>query len=518
MNNQTLLPCTSTLHNDKAQSNKTLAALLSTLLCSTFFSFNCLAVNYSAGSSVENSFLNQPLNVVISARHGDWILAIDNQLLSPLEAKISPYEKSFARKVSTLLANNQYPEIATLFDARAIENDSEALLLLRGQVLLLLKRSDEAEKAFILALDKMPDLIKAHQGLSLLYMQQHDYKSAQLHLIRSIELGQADEQIYAQLAFIHVKNHQPWSAIAAYRQALMLSPGESQYQQGLLFALIAAGDLSQASALLDELINKQPDNPQLWLQRGQIALKKSDNVQALVSIEIALKLNPKDTSNQLLAAQLHLTQGSSERAVFLVEESVEQYSKQYLQQVNNNSNTADMLKTQPKIANVMLQTLAWLVAEQQWGIASDFISTLERGLSTKVENDIAALFFNKAQAAQFSVYTAQLSLQDGNVKKAMASLNNALEVDPTLGDALLSLANLYKQQQQFTQARLMYVRAEALPEYQLSAWLGLAQIEIDSTNYKSALVLLKKALRSQPSRQDLIVNIRALEKLIHHEG
>jgi tetratricopeptide (TPR) repeat protein len=518
MNNQTFSQCIFTLHSYKNQSHKKLTAIFSSLLCCTFFSFNSLAVNHVDGGALVNSISNQSLNVIVSVKKRDWILAIDNQLLSPLEAKVTPYEKPFVRKVSPLLANNQYQEIATLFKDRDIENDSEALLLLRGQVFLLLKKNVEAEKAFKLALDKMPDLIKAHQGLSLLYMQQQDYKNAQLHLIRSIELGQADEQIYAQLAYIHVKNHQPWSAIAAYRQALMLSPENNQYQQGLLFALISSGDLSQASILLDELINKQPDNPQLWLHRGQIALQKSDNVQALVSIEVALKLNPKDTKNQLLAAQLHLTQGSSERAVALVEEAVQQYRKQYLQQGSNPENTAERLKSQQEIAKVMLQTLSWLVAEQQWDIASNFISTLERDLSTKAENDIAALFFNKAQAAQFSVYTAQLSLQDGNVKKAMASLNNALEVDPTLGDALLSLANLYKQQQQFTQARLMYVRAEALPEYQLSAWLGLAQIEIDSNNYKAALILLKKALRSQPSRQDLMVNIRALEKLIHHES
>ena len=64
----------------------------------------------------------------------------------------------------------------------------------------------------------------------------------------------------------------------------------------------------------------------------------------------------------------------------------------------------------------------------------------------------------------------------------------------------------------------MYVRAQALPEYQLSAWLGLAQIEIENKNYKEALSQLKKALNANPQRQDLLSNIRALEGLIQREG
>jgi tetratricopeptide (TPR) repeat protein len=505
---------------------KKLAPLFTTLWCFTAFSFNTLALSSSTENTVKNSVLEQsmqqPLNVTLAVKDTHWALAIDNQLLSPLEAELSPYEKGFSRQVNPLLAGKQYQKVADLFNDRLIENDSAALLLLRGQIFLLLKKDVEAERAFTTALQKMSDLVKAHQGLSLLYMQQQHYKKAQRHLIRTIELGHADEQIYGQLAFIHVKSHQPWSAIAAYRQALMLAPEQRQYQQGLLFSLISAGDFSQAIILLDELINKQPDNAQLWLQRGQIALQKFDNVQALVSIEIALKLSPKDTSNQLLAAQLHLVQGSSERAVSLVEQAVKQYSAKYsaqpLQQVTESSMSSGSVKSQQEIAKVMLQTLAWLVDKQQWSLASEFVETSKKLLGVNSKNDMTYSFLTQDQAALFSVYTAQLSLEKGNVKQAMASLKNALKVNPTLGDALLSLANLYKKQQQFTQARLMYVRAQALPDYQFTAWLGLAQIEIDTNNYKTALVLLKKALRTQPSRQDLAVNIRALEKLVRHES
>ena len=458
--------------------------------------------------------MSEKLQVTFSLKETHWTLAINNELLSPFEAEIASHEKGFARQLQPLLSSNKYEQIAALFKDRIIEKDSVALQLLRAQVLLVLKKLPDAEIAFNNALQKMPDLVKAHQGLSLLYMQKKQYNKAQPHLIRSIELGHADDQIYAQLAFIHVQNHQPWSAIAAYRQALMLAPAQGQYQQGLLYALIAAGDLSQASILLNELINKTPTDAQLWLQRGQIALQQSDNKQALASIEIALKLQPNDTSNQLLAAQLHLTQGSSERAVYLVTQGLQHVQKSTIKALNQQNS-----QKKQAVANVTLQTLAWLITQQQWSLASQLIDKTKKSLNNTLKSSNAnSVLFTQEQQAQFSVYAAQLSIEKGNTEQAISNLKQALDVNPTLGDALISLASLFKQKQQLTQARLMYVRAQALPEYKLSAWLGLAQIEIDDQNYKAALTLLKKAFNVKPSRQDLVTNIHALEKLVRHES
>ncbi|MGS0497944.1 tetratricopeptide repeat protein [Pseudoalteromonas mariniglutinosa] len=433
-----------------------------------------------------------PLSVKLQPSDPHWQLLINNNLLSPTDIKIEPNERSFAQQVKPLLEQGNYQSVANLFKQRELNNDSPALQLLRGQVLLTLKQFKEAELALKASLSTIPDLVKAHQGLSLLYMQQGSYKQAQPHLTRCIELGQADAQVYAQLAYIHVQAEQPWSAIAAYRQALMLEPQQTQYQQGLLFSLISAGDLSQAQVLLKELLNASPENSELWLQRAQIALQQNNNKQALASIEVALKLAPTNANNQLLSAQLHLTQGSYSRSVDLLNKALANTESAHLDEA-----TA-----------VSMQTLNWLIAQQKWAQAKQLIAKL-----TPFSNKLS-----KQSQAELSVYSAQLAIEQGNLKQATKRLNKALAIDPNLGDALLSLATIYQQQNQLTQARLMYVRAQALPDFQLSAWLGLAQIEIDSKNYKQALNQLKKAFNANPQRQDLLTNIRALEGLIQREG
>lgn len=443
-------------------------------------------VNFTAYSA------EPTLNIELTLADPHWQLALDNKITSSLEVQLQPHEQGFARQIKPLMAANNYQAIAELFKSRTLNNDGTALQLLRGQILLMLKDLPNAELAFKASLDTMPDLAKAHQGLSLLYMQKQQYQQAQQHLIRAVELGRADAQVYAQLGFIYVQNNQHWSAIAAYRQALMLQPGQVQYQKGLLFALIEAGDLTQASVLLKELINQTPNDAQLWLQRGQIALEQGQQQQALTNIEISLKLQPKDHTNQLLAAQLHLNQGSSERAVELL------------------TLTLTNLPQQQEAAaiNVTLQTLNWLVVQQQWGLVEKLVSPA----------NVIKAKFNQQQKAQFLVYSAQFAIEKGQLDTALKRLNEAVNIDPNLGDGLLSLANLYHQKNQLTQAKLMYVRAQSLPDFQLSAWLGLAQIAIDSQNYKEALGYLKKSLKANPQRHDLITNIRALEKLVRHES
>ena len=181
---------------------------------------------------------NHPLAISFTTETKPWQLVIDHELLAEKEAKIADHERDIAKELQILLSENRYQAVADILVKRDISQDSAALLLLRGQVHLLLKNDQLAEQALLAGLVKMPQLIKAEQGLSLLYMQRQDYQKAKQHLIRAIELGVADSQIYGQLAYVHQQLEQPWAAVAGYRQALFLAPENIQYQQGLLYALL----------------------------------------------------------------------------------------------------------------------------------------------------------------------------------------------------------------------------------------------------------------------------------------
>ena len=320
-------------------------------------------------------------DITINLKEPKWEFLFNNQPWESSDAQLAAAESSFARSLQPLLAIQNHKAIIEAFEKRNIDTDSAALRLLRGQVLLSLKRYNDAEQALQLALQTMPNLALAHRSLSMVYIQGKQYDQAQKHLTRSIELGVADAQVYGQLAFVNLQLGQAASAVAGYQYALFLQANNKQWRQGLLYALIQSQAFDQAQALVEEMLHSEPNNAGLWLQRGQIALKKKRSDQAIASMEVALQLDVKDADNIATTAQLHIQSGSPRRAVDLLEEHT------------------NILVKAGKI-DVLDQISAWLAFQQDWRQLDRLTRSLEY---SKVK--VPARY-----RSRFAVYQAQVSL------------------------------------------------------------------------------------------------------------
>jgi len=435
-----------------------------------------------------NSTCHAEIEVIL--KEPQWKFILDNQALGETEARLASNESSFSKKIQPLLAAQDHGAVILAFKNRNIENDSAALRLLRGQIFLQLHRYDEAENALSSALQIMPNLALSHRSLSMVYILQKKYKKSQKHLRSTIELGVADAQVYGQLAYVNLQLEQAASAVAGYQYALFLDPNNGQWRQGLLYALISSHAFDQAQALLEEMLLSDSSNVDLWLQRGQLALKQDRPVQALSSMEVAIQLGEKNIANLSTAAQLHIQSGSPKRAVTLMANNIRAFTR------NNSS------------IDVVDQISAWLVFQKDWPT----LEKLLNALSSKSIN--LSPRFN----SQFSTYRAQLFLAKGNNKKARKQLEQAIKSDPSNGDALLNLATLLRDQSVNERALLYYVRAEAMPLFKERALLGRAQLEIDRQNYKEALRLLRFVVQGNPARSDVLANIQSLENLVRNQG
>ncbi|MEM0912320.1 MAG: tetratricopeptide repeat protein, partial [Pseudomonadota bacterium] len=351
-------------------------------------------------------------SLVIDIEDPQWRFSLLNTPLGATDAQLAPEENGFALQIQPLLRQQAYQAISDAFAERPLAGDSAALQQLRGQILISLKRYEEAETALLAALDKMPDLVISHRGLSLIYMINEDFSNARTHLRRSIELGVADAQLYGQLAYVNLKTDFPASAIAGYQQALYLEPDNKQWQQGLLFALLNSKSLAPAQALVDEMLSAQGQNVSLWLTRSQIALNREDYNAALSSLEIALSLGSDEVSNYVAAAQLHLKQNSYRRAVNLLTD------KKLWQKEEVNTELYDAIE----------QTAAYLVYQNQWNELSRLLT------SVTGQNNLP-----KRYRVDFNVYAAQLAMEEGKITNARKSLEAAINQDPSHGEALLAL-------------------------------------------------------------------------------
>ncbi len=426
----------------------------------------------------------------------DWHFLVSNVSAGQTEAQLEPGERGFAQDIQPLLAAQNYEGVLQAFAKRPIENDSAALRQLRGQVLLAQKQYAQAAQALKAALELMPDLALAHRSLSMVYMLQKNYSGARSHLQKSIELGVADAQVYGQLAFVNLQMGQGASAIAGYQQALFLEADNAQWQQGLLYALTESNALDQAQALVDEMLQADPDSVELWLLRSQIALQADKPRQALSSLEVALSLGERGPDNLAIAAQLHLQQGSQLRAVELLSQNLAGL---------NRDNGAAMLDT-------LDQVIAWLTYQKNWSAAELLLTNIDK-VARQQPDQIPAFF-----KARFDVYRAQLALNRGDVKRVKHWLTQALNADPSHGDALLALGEYYVSRNQPDAALMYFIRAEALPAFKERALLRRAQLEIDRKSYAAALGILRKVVQLNPGRADIIANVRSLENLVRNQG
>lgn len=427
-------------------------------------------------------------DVSVSLAEPNWQFLLRSDPVSPTSAQLEPNERVFAQQIQPLLNDQAYELVAKAFSQRPLNADSAALQQLRGQVLLSLKNYPQAELALLAALAKMPNLALAHRSLSMVYMLQKNYDKARYHLTQSIALGVADAQIYGQLAFVNLNNHHAASAIAGYQQALFLEPDNAQWQQGLLYAWINSHNLEAAQRLVEDLLEQnEPDKAvELWLLRSQIALQRHETKLALSSLEVALLLAPQNTENMLLAAKLHVQEGSVSRAVELLSAS--------LQQSNSNQNEA--------LWHALEQIVPWLLSR---GDAQHVEALLKSagGLTLKPEH-----------RAKRDLYQGQVALQQTHFNQAVKHFSAAINNDPLLGEAILGLAQSYVKQNKLQQAQMYFVRASALTSVKQQALLGNAQLQIDQGQHGEALLLLQQVLKLDPSRRDIEQNIRLLQKLV----
>ncbi|MEI6894548.1 MAG: hypothetical protein V5789_07925 [Colwellia sp.] len=432
-----------------------------------------------------------------------WIMTTGNEPLSQRDAKLLPKEQNLALTLRPLLDKKDYKgalnaiELAQHedYEPEPILTLSPALLQVKGQIHLSLAQDEKAKQSFIAAINLLPDFIRAHKSLAVIYIKQEKYQQAREHLVKTITLGEGDAQLFGYLAYINLQLSTPWSAIAAYGQALLLDPDNKQWQQGLLYSLITANDNHAANAMINEMLQKKPNDISLWLQRSRISLNDNKPLDALTSMEMAIRLGNNDADNLIATAQLHLNYGSVSRAADLMTELLTQWQQKNTLYTDKNT----------EHFNAIEAVIAWLVYEKHWSEAKLLLKHSE-----KFTKKLTAL-----QQSQLKLHTAKLPGK--NKQEITQLLEEAIQLAPTNGQTLMALAEHYQKYKDYTQAQLLFVRVASLPSFAERAYVSHAQVYIELKNYQQAAIMLRKALKLNPTRQDLVQNINLLDRMNNNQ-
>ncbi len=410
-----------------------------------------------------------------------WSVKAGNTPLLQRDARLKPQEQSLAKILRKLLDKGDYVKALSSIESAGLSEMSPALYLIKGQIYLALERWADSERALTNAIKRLPDFIRAHRNLAIIYIQQKKYKQAQKHLIKVIGAGVSDAQLSGSLAYINLQLNNPWSAIAGYQQAMLLDPENKQWQKGLLHCLVSSKNSQSAMALISEMLNTSPEDKSLWLQKGKLLLDSGDLVEALSSLEVAIRLGENNLQNKVVAAQLHIRHGSLARAVELI---------------------LFVLKRDSSYFDAIEPVVSRLVYERQWNEVRQLLAQIKRYASK----------LNNAQRSKLYQHEARLP---GRTQIEITRLyESSIKQDPANGDALIALAQHYYGLNQLIQAEMLYIRAATLKHYAERAYIGQAQIYIDQKNYIDAIKLLRLALAINPARDDLKQNISVMERII----
>ncbi|MET0330455.1 MAG: tetratricopeptide repeat protein [Dyella sp.] len=180
-------------------------------------------------------------------------------------------------------------------------------LLLRAQILLLQQHDDEACAAFRAAIDKLPNNPTAQLGLATASGRLGRASDARDAAMTAIELGDHSTASHYLLGRALFDLGDYPRAQQHLRSALELDPTHLDTHTALCeLVWMSTGELSQASAALDETLRAHPQASTLRAMKAKLLATAGQPEQALHEAEQALACHPNDPQLRLTAINLAL--------------------------------------------------------------------------------------------------------------------------------------------------------------------------------------------------------------------
>ena len=401
---------------------------------------------------------------------------------SEVEPKISTEEKQLFDKL--ILEVKQSPERAILTLSGKISSESSAALdFTLGN---LYAQSNDYPKAVLqyrAAIKKFPDFQRAHMNLGIVLIQLSQHAEAQKELVRTLELGGEDGNIYGLIGYCHLMKENYLSAEAAYRKALLFSPDKVDWKVGLAQCQLQQYKYGECVTLFGELIQKDPNNKDHWLHQANAYLGLAESQKAATNYEIVRRMGKADSKvlNQL--GDIYVNDGTYKIAYEAYRDAVI---------------SGDGKESVPPIRSVDI-----LVSVGEYEYASALLETIR---------EIRKGEFKEKDKLKVLQLEARLLFAKGEEIGAVSRLEKIVEKDPLDGESILLLADYYGRNEKTEKAELFYQRAEQIDLFEVRAKISHAQFHVARNNYNKALPLLRDAQAKRP-RENVQQYLNQVEKL-----
>lgn len=386
-----------------------------------------------------------------------------------VEPRLTPEEQAVYRdKVVPALRGDPKAAIA-LLQTRAKPGASAQFDFVLGNVHFQNDDLTNAIQSFEAAIEKFPDFLRAQKNLGFALLRTGRYEEAVKPLTRTASLGGADGKLFGFLGYCYSNLGRQASAQGAYQQALLYEPDNLDFKLGLVKSAIALGNYDQALALLDEVIQLQPDRENLWTLQANVYVQKGQPEKAAISLELLRRLGKAGAPQLLLLGDLYLNQDARDLALGAYFEAVEKGAGENL----------------PKA----LRAAEILASRGAFKEAGALLEKIQAG---------AGGAWTGPDEFKWLKLSAKVALGTGDGEKAIQILEEVAQKNPLDAEALLLAGDYYAQTGQMEKAQFRYETAGQLSGFEADAFVKQAQLLVTARKYEPALELLRKAQKVKP--------------------
>lgn len=387
--------------------------------------------------------------------------------LAGAEPEVSPEEVEALRSLIDIIGVR--PKIAIeQLEQQITAETSAAFDFILANLYFQEGNLSNAEKYYKTALDKFPDFRRAYKNLGLLQAQDGNFEDAVVTISAALEKGVVDGRAYGLLGYGYFSQEKFYPAEAAYRQAILIQPEVKDWKIGLAQCLLQTEQYTDAIALFDTLLKKEPDNSDYWLLQSNAYLGNNDSLAAAQNLEIVRRMDKAKLETLTLLGDIYMNNEYPDLAL-----------NAYLE-------AAD--KAADKDIKAVLRAASLLTRSGNMDQATTMITKIRDNFDETMTEE---------QELEILTLEAKIARATGDDTSAIATLNEIVERDSLNGDALIELGKYYAEQGDMARATTRFQEAEKIEKFERPALVAHAQALVREGEYTKAIPMLRRALQIQ---------------------
>jgi tetratricopeptide (TPR) repeat protein len=403
-----------------------------------------------------------------------------------IEPRVTAEEVAILEKVRALMADDDMPKAEVLL-AKHIKSDDKASAIFNFTLAGIHFQQDkmnEALESYRIAITKFPSFRRAFRNLGLICVRNGNFPEAITAFTRMIELGGGDAYSYGLLGFAYASKQDYQAAEAAYRNALLLQPENSEWRLGLTRCVFRQEKFEDAAAMLDGLIERYPDNADFWILQAHTFIGMKNPMRAAENLEAVDRLGKATVDSMNTLGDIYLTENLTDLA-----------ARAYIRAI-------DVDPAQPV-------SRALRAAE---ALAARGASNQAQQIARHIQQ-VAGSNINEQDKRKLLKLEARLSMAQGVEAgpETIAVLEEIIKLDPLDGEALMLLGQHYARHNEPDRAMFYYERAASLDAFAVNACIRHAQVLVGLNRYAEAVPLLRRAQDVKP-REDIARYLEQVER------